>query len=79
MISVKNVMRKMICFMTKEDIGWFKLYEKVPPINKDVELKININGEEKIQVNRLIAMMDGTYKWFYCDYDNYEVLAWREI
>lgn len=70
---------RMIRFMTKEEIGWFKLYEKIPPINENVELKINVNGEEEIQVNRLVAMMDGTYKWAYCDYNNCEVLAWREM
>lgn len=70
---------RMICFMTKEEDAWIKLYDKVPPISKDVELKIVRNGEEKIQVNKLIPMMDGSYKWSYCNYKDNEVIAWREI
>ena len=70
---------RMIRFMTKEEDTWIKLYEKVPPINRNVELKIVINGEEKVQVNKLIPMMDGSYKWSYCNYNDKEVIAWREI
>lgn len=70
---------RMIRFMTKEEDTWIKLYEKVPPINRNVELKIIINGEEKVQVNKLIPMMDGSYRWSYCNYNDKEVIAWREI
>lgn len=63
---------------------WIPLYEQVPPINKEVELKVVVNGkEERIYVNRLIPLMNGKYVWSYCDYDYdetkeiCEVVGWR--
>ena len=59
---------------------WFKMYEKAPPLNEDVELKVIIDGKERIYINKLIPMMDGIYKWAYCDYHpGDEVIEWREI
>lgn len=60
---------------------WIKLYEQAPPINKDVEVKVIVNDEERIYVNRLTPLMNGKYVWEYCDYDNDgdEVVAWRRL
>lgn len=59
---------------------WFKMYEKVPPLNEDVELKVIIDGVERIYINKLIPMMNGIYKWAYCDYHpGDEVVEWRTI
>ena len=60
---------------------WIKLYEQTPPVNKEVELKIIRNSKEIVQINKLIPMMTGVYRWMYCDYDddNEEVIAWRKI
>ena len=59
---------------------WNELYEKTPPVNKEVELKVIVDGEERIYVNRLIPMRNGVYKWAYCDYDDCdEVVAWRYL
>lgn len=59
---------------------WIKLYEKTPPVNEDVELKVIYNGEERIYINKLVPMWNGAYKWCYCDYDDCdEVVAWKSI
>ncbi len=59
---------------------WTKTYEQAPPINEEVELKVIVDGEERIYINKLMPMWNGTYKWCYCDYDECdEVVAWREI
>lgn len=59
---------------------WIKMYEKTPPVNEDVELKVIYNGEERIYINKLIPTHTGTYKWCYCDYDDCdEVVAWKSI
>ena len=59
---------------------WIKLYEQTPPVNTEVELKFIENGKERIQVNKLIPMMNGKYVWAYCDYDDCdEVVAWRKL
>ena len=56
---------------------WIKTYEQVPPLNEEVELKVIVNGEERIYINKLIPMMNGTYIWAYCDYNGDEVVEWR--
>ena len=59
---------------------WAKMYEQVPPLNEEVELKVIIDGEERIYINKLIPMLDGIYKWCYCDYQpGDEVVEWRRI
>ena len=58
---------------------WIKTYEQVPPLNEEVELKfIAENGEERITVDRLIPMCNGTYIWNYGDYSSCEVVAWKK-
>lgn len=58
---------------------WIKTYEQAPPINEEVELKVIVDGRERIYINKLIPMWNGTYRWCYCDYDNCdEVVAWRK-
>lgn len=59
--------------------NWIKMYERVPPLNKEVELKVIVNGEERIYLNKLVAMLNGTYGWAYCDYDYDEVVGWRSM
>lgn len=60
--------------------NWIKMYEQTPPVNEDVELKVVIDGKERIYINKLIPMWNGIYKWCYCDYDNCDkVVAWRKI
>ena len=58
---------------------WIKMYEQVPPLNEEVELKVIIDGEERIYINKLIPMMNGTYIWAYCDYNGDEVVEWRKF
>lgn len=58
---------------------WIKMYEQVLPINEVVELKVIVNGEERIYLNKLVAMLNGTYSWAYCDYDGCEVVGWRSM
>lgn len=59
---------------------WIKMYEKTPPVNEDVELKVVYDGEERIYINKLVPMWNGVYKWCYCDYDDCdEVVAWKSI
>lgn len=58
---------------------WIKTYEQMPPLNEDVELKVIVNGEERIYINKLIPMMNGTYIWAYCNYDYDEVIEWRRL
>jgi hypothetical protein len=58
--------------------NWIKLYEQVPPLYEDVELKVIVNGEERIYLNKLIPMLNGTYIWAYCDYNGSEVIGWRK-
>lgn len=55
--------------------NWIKMYEQVPPINEVVELKVIVNGEERIYLDKLIPMQNGTYIWIYCDYDGCEVVG----
>lgn len=57
---------------------WIKLYEQVPPLNEEVNLKLIYNGEEKITFDALIPMMNGTYIWSYGDYSDCEVIAWSK-
>lgn len=60
--------------------NWIKMYEQVPPLNEEVELKVIVDDEERIYINKLISMMNGIYKWAYCDYNLYdEVIEWRTI
>ncbi len=60
--------------------GWNDLTEVSPPVNKEVELKIVINGEERIYTDRLIPMVDCTYIWQYGDYSGCDgEAAWRYI
>jgi hypothetical protein len=59
---------------------WNDLTEVSPPVNKEVELKIIINGEERIYIDRLIPIMDCTYIWQYGDYSGCDgEAAWRYI
>ena len=59
---------------------WHDLTEVSPPVNKKVELKITINGEERIYIDRLIPMIDCTYIWQYGDYSGCDgEAAWRYI
>lgn len=59
---------------------WNDLTEVSPPVNKEVELKITINGEERIYIDRLIPMMNCTYIWQYGDYSGCDgEAAWRYI
>ena len=59
---------------------WNDLTEVSPPVNKEVELKIVINGEERIYTDRLIPMVDCTYIWQYGDYSGCDgEAAWRYI
>lgn len=58
---------------------WVKTYEQAPPINEEVELKVIVDGKERIYINKLIPMCNGIYKWCYCDYDTCdEVITWRK-
>lgn len=59
---------------------WNDLTEISPPVNKEVELKIVINGEERIYTDRLIPMIDCTYSWQYGDYSGCDgEAAWRYL
>lgn len=61
------------------DDNWIKIYEQVPPLNEEVELKVIVDGQERIYINKLIPMLSGIYKWCYCDYDGDEVIGWRRM
>ena len=58
---------------------WNKLYERTPPVNKRVELKVIVDGEERFFIDKLTPMMNGNYIWHYGDYDGCEVKAWRHL
>ena len=57
---------------------WIKTSERVPPLNAEVYLKVMVNGEERIYIDKLIPMMNGTYIWAYGDYSNCEVVEFKE-
>lgn len=61
------------------DREWYLIRNKVPPLNEEVELKFIRHEEERIIVDKLLPMMNGTYVWNYGDYSDCEVVAWRKI
>lgn len=57
---------------------WIKTNEQAPILNEEVYLKVIINGEERIYIDKLIPMLNGTYIWAYGDYSDCEVVEWKE-
>lgn len=59
-------------------LEWIKTNKQPPPLNEEVYLKyITENGEERITVDKLIPMLNGTYIYCYGDYDGCEVIEWK--
>lgn len=59
---------------------WIKTYERVPPLNRYVEILYKPPcGDERTTKDILISMMNGSYMYRNGNYSDCEVVAWREI
>lgn len=58
---------------------WNDLTEVTPPVNKKVELRVFVDGKERIYEDRLIPLVNGNYIWQYGDYDGCHVESWRHL
>lgn len=59
---------------------WVNASLQAPPLDTEVEIKFfDQNNMERVAIDKLIHMMNGTYIYSYGDYTRCLVTAWREL